>query len=1121
MKIISLAAQGLDALVIGRLTHQQGSLVHISQNERSMDALAERTRFFFPDLDVLCLPAWDCFPYDRMSPNPQICARRLHTLVRLLEENQTPRLLLTTVAASLQRLIPRGHLVKNTLFMEPTQQLERDLLFGFLHKTGFVRTDIVREAAEYAPRGSLIDIFPPGANTPVRLDFFGNTLESLRSFDVQTQRTLDPLKNLHLLPANEILLTSETITQFRDSYRRILGTSHGDPLYEGVKVGHRPAGIESFLPLFYKKTHTVRTYMPQGAVVVEEGVQQTLEERLEDISECYQARNQAKQKALPPTALFLDHDEWHKTFAPAVCLSPYRQPGAEQQGRKGRDFAPERKTQNVFTTLKEHIRTLHGQGKKVLIACGSPGSADRLSSIFTSHHMPPLQQVSTWSEAEQISALSSAVLAVEHGFETHSLAVITEQDILGTWLIHRRRLKRTKDTLSHPSELTVGECVVHVDHGIGCFEGLESITAGGSPHDCAVVTYKGGDKLFVPVENIDLLSRYGAGTPTLDKLGSGRWKVRCEKVRKNLLEMAQLLIGTAATRATSQAERFEVPEEIYQEFCARFPHEETDDQHTAMGDVIADLKQGRPMDRLICGDVGFGKTEIAMRAACIVASAGAQVAVLAPTTLLCRQHYQTFSQRFRELPMNVGHLSRLVPPQAAKKTRQDLAQGSLDIVIGSHALLGKEIVFHNLGLVIVDEEQHFGVRQKERLKLWRENVHMLALSATPIPRTLHMAISGLRDLSLITTPPVDRMAVRSFIMPFDPPSICTALRREHNRNGQSFYICPRIRDLPYAQEFLKRALPELKVTTVHGKMSPSNIETRMAEFYDGRSDLLLSTPIIESGLDIPRANTLVVERSYLFGLAQLHQLRGRIGRARARAYAYFTLPPHTPLPQNAHKRLRTLQSLDTLGASFSLAAQDLDIRGAGNILGKEQSGHIREVGYELYQSMLQEVVSTLKAKEEAFTAPVSPHIAFGGTVRIPKTYVNDMELRLSLYRQASRLESDEEIEAFGAELFDRFGTLPPEVETLLKIVSLKILGKKAHVERVEAGHNGITLRFSQKASPTPAHLVEFLDSWAGRARFRPDHSLFMKMPLLNPEEELTAMRTVLTSLAQQPRESLR
>ena len=1095
--------QGADALVLARMAREERSVLYIAHNDREMQNLAQRIRFFAPDMEVLCLPPWDSLPYDRTSPDTRICARRLHTLYQLTKKRE-PRILLTTISASLQRLVPKT-VLKNILTLVPGKTVNRDLLEKFFHTSGFSHVSVVSEEGEYAVRGSLVDVFSPGMNNPVRLDFFGDVLESLRSFDAHTQRTLTPINNkIVLLPAREVLLTSQTIKQFRAAYTRFFGPAHADPLYEGVKSGQRPAGLEFLMPLFYSELEDVRAYMP-GVVVVQEGVQK-LSDFLEDIAESYQARIDAGQKALPPKKLFLDEKEWWERFAPSLCLSPYGRPDAQQEGRRGRDFAPERKTQTVFTALQNHVRALQGQGKRILIACGSPGSAARLSSIFINHQMPPLPLIKSWDKKKLVSA---AILPLEHGFETRNIAVITEQDILGAWLTHRRRLRRTKDTLRNLSELTVGDFVVHADHGIGRFEGLETITAGGGLHDCVVVAYRGDEKLFLPVQNIDLLSRYGAGTPTLDKLGSGQWRVRCSRVRKNLLQMAQALIGTAATRAVRTAPRFEVPK-LYEEFCARFPHEETQDQRIAMEEVIADLEQGRPMDRILCGDVGFGKTEIALRAACIVASAGAQVAVIAPTTLLCRQHYQVFLERFKNLPINIGHLSRLVPPREAKKNKQDLAQGHLDIIIGSHALLGKEITFANLGLVILDEEHHFGVRQKEHLKFWRANVHMLTLSATPIPRTLHMAMSGLRELSLITTPPADRLAVRSFVMPFDPPAVCTALRREHNRNGQSFYICPRIRDIPYAQEFLKNALPELKVTTVHGKMSATDIETRMTAFYDGSTDVLLATPIIESGLDIPRANTLVVERSYLFGLAQLHQLRGRIGRARARAYAYFTLPPR-PLSAGTQKRLRILQSLDALGSSFSLAAQDLDIRGAGNILGKEQSGHIREVGYELYQNMLREVVAKLKAGEEL--TPLSPNVSFEGTVRIPKNYVSDMELRLSLYRQASRLENREEIDAFAAELFDRFGKLPPEVENLLRVVFLKILARRAHVERIETGRYGVSIKFAQKAFPKPARIVEFVNSWEGRAKLRPDHSLSIRMPLGTPEAGLNVMEEILTTLS--------
>jgi transcription-repair coupling factor (superfamily II helicase) len=679
----------------------------------------------------------------------------------------------------------------------------------------------------------------------------------------------------------------------------------------------------------------------------------------------------------------------------------------------------------------------------------------------------------------------------------------------------KRKARRAQDFIAELSALMAGDLVVHVDHGIGRFVGLQTVTVTGAPHDCLEIHYAAETKLFLPVENIELLSRYGSeGTEVqLDRLGGGGWQARKSKLRQRIREMAGQLIKIAAARQLHEAPRLIPQDGLYDEFCARFPYEETEDQQGAIDAVLDDMASGRPMDRLICGDVGFGKTEVAMRAAFACAMAGKQVAVVVPTTLLARQHHATFAERFRGLPVQVGQASRFVSAADTKAVKAGLADGTMDIVIGTHALLAKSISFKDIGLVIVDEEQHFGVGHKERLKELRAEVHVLTLSATPIPRTLQLAMTGVRELSIIASPPVDRLAVRTFVTPFDPLIIREALLRERYRGGRSFYVVPRIDDIGEVKTFLDREVPEAKVGVAHGQMAAGQLEDVMTAFYEGRYDILLSTTIVESGLDIPSANTMIIHRADMFGLGQLYQLRGRVGRSKTRAYSIFTIPAKKKITDQAEKRLKVLQSLDTLGAGFQLASHDLDIRGAGNLLGDEQSGHIKEVGYELYQQMLEEAVVSLKAGIDTdIEEQWSPSITIGTPVMIPDHYITDLSLRLGLYRRLSTLETDGEIESFGAEMVDRFGPLPDEVRQLLDLMAIKALCRRANVEKVDAGPKGIIIAFRDGKYANPDGLVAYLSDEGTLAKVRPDMKIVFLREHETPQARLKGTTRLLRDL---------
>ncbi|MGD0191501.1 MAG: transcription-repair coupling factor [Rhizomicrobium sp.] len=1138
------APEGYDAYLAAEAARRRKGLVlFVAADDLGAQSTLETLRFFAPDVSVLPFPAWDCLPYDRVSPKPDTESRRLATLSALARHNKDsgPAVVVTTVNALVQRVPPRSAIMDASFFARVGNAIEHDSLVGFLVKNGYARAGTVREPGDFALRGGIIDLWPPGSDEPLRLDFFGATLDAIRTFDAETQLSTDQISEIELLPASEAPLDAESISRFRAGYVATFGPAGDDPLYESVSAGRKHPGMEHWLPLFHAELDTLFDYLYQPVVFLSHQAEEAKKQRLELIADYYATRRQflrghgdaiehsvsAPYKPLPPERLYLTDDEWKAAIAhrPTRDLSPFQAPDSMQSvdagGKMGRDFAPERAQGrvNVFEAAVEHVKALQAAKKRVIVAAWSDGSADRLGGVLADHGLPAMRRVDSWHDATDMhaNAVAVAVLGLEHGFESGNFAIVSEQDILGDRMVRARaRSKRAQNFLSEASSLAPGDLVTHIEHGIGRYVRLQTIDVAGAPHDCLELQYDGG-KLFLPVENIELLTRYGSdeGTAQLDRLGGAGWQQRKARMKERVREIAAELIRIAAARQLKSIEPVDPPQGVYDEFCARFPYQETEDQERAIAETIEDLAKGRPMDRLICGDVGFGKTEVALRTAFVEAMSGSQVAVVVPTTLLARQHYRTFVERFSGFPVKIRQLSRFVDAKDARETRTGLAEGQIDIVIGTHALLAKSIGFKHLGLVIVDEEQHFGVSHKERLKALKADVHVLTLTATPIPRTLQLALSGVRDLSLITTPPVDRLAVRTFVSPYDPLVIREALLREHYRGGQSFYVCPRIADLREAEDFLKATVPEVKVAVGHGQMAPSALEDVMTAFYEGKVDVLISTNIVESGLDIPSANTLIVHRADMFGLSQLYQLRGRIGRSKQRAYAYLTTPADRKLTETAERRLQVLQSLDQLGAGFSVASHDLDIRGAGNLLGEEQSGHVREVGIELYQDMLEEAVSQLRAGgvAEELGDQWSPQINIGTSVLIPEAYVPDLNVRMSLYRRLATIEDRAEIDRFAAELIDRFGALPDDVKHLLEIVAIKALCRVALVEKVDAGPKGAMLSFRNNTFPNPVGLVRLISEHSSTMKVRPDQKVVIARDWPTAEDRLKGTQTVLGHLA--------
>lgn len=1143
--LITGVPEGLDARVLGDIARSRsrdnapGLLLHIARDDRRLDALETGLAFFAPDVKIISFPAWDTVPYDRVGPNAEIVAKRILALGKLaLQTRKEPTIVTATVNSVLQRVPPRAFIRQSLKPIAVGQRIDMARLVQRLQQSGFVRTSTVMEPGEFAVRGGIVDLYPPGRLSPVRLDFFGDTLESIKSFDAETQRTTKPVQKLSLMPVSEIAFGDKATTHFRSRYIELFGAARGDdPLYEAVSTGRRYTGQEHWLPLFHDTLETLFDYLPGVPVTFDHAADEAIKQRFEQITEHYQARVDAMEidnfgappyKPVPPGMMFLDGRAWSAALQSrdVYRLSPFEEASTgksqSMQGRAGRTFAAERSSAdtNVFDAVAAHVRKIQSAHKRVIIGAWTTGARERLASLFDDHGLSDIRKVESYPDVLALPSgvTALAVLGLEHGFESPDLAVIGEQDILGDRLVRqRRRPKRAADVLTEATSLSIGDLVVHADHGIGRFIGLRTITALGAPHDCLELHYAGGDKLFLPVENIELLSRFGAdeSDAQLDRLGGVAWQARKSKLKRRLREIAGELIKIAALRQLKEAPAIRPPEGAFEEFVARFPYDETEDQDASITAVLDDLAAGRPMDRLICGDVGFGKTEVALRASFVAAMNGLQVAVVVPTTLLARQHFKTFSERFKGLPIKVAQASRLIGPKELAEVRAGLADGTIDIVVGTHALLGKQISFQRIGLLVIDEEQHFGVTHKEKLKKLREDVHVITLSATPIPRTLQLALTGVRELSLITTPPVDRLAVRTYISPFDPVVLRDALKRERFRGGQTFYVAPRISDLDEVAEFLREAVPELTFARATGQMAPTELEDVMTAFYEGKYDVLLSTAIVESGLDVPNANTLIVHRADMFGLAQLYQLRGRVGRSKTRAYAYITTPPGKALTEGAEKRLKVLQSLDTLGAGFSLASHDLDIRGAGNLLGEEQSGHIREVGFELYQSMLEEAVASLRGGDLGETEDKwSPEISLGTSVLIPETYVSDLNLRLGLYRRLSGLEKRADIDSFAAELVDRFGPLPSEVSHLLDVMEIKGHCRIAQIGKVDAGPKGAVVAFHKNQFPNAEGLVQLVQQSRGRIKVQPDQRLVFRAEWDLPEARVKGVSAMVQQLAE-------
>ena len=1101
--------EGSEPLLINEISeNSNNNILIIARDLKRYQQLKDGLEFFL-NKDILFYPQWDCVPYDRISPNKLITSKRLETLSRLSNEKDKSKIILTTIQASCQRTLSLDEVKNKFISLKPGEVIDINNLVNFFVSNGYEKTPTVREHGEFSVRGGIIDFYSP-LNKPIRLDLFGNTIDSIKSFDLITQRSLELLKEIFVYPASEIILNDKTIENFRINFNKKFGSQKEKvKIYDSISEGISYPGMEHWLPFFYNQTGSIFDYIDKPIILLDHLYDSSLEDFLETVNDHFQSRKdyddnklskvENKYFSIEPSNLYQNKEEYNKNLRSRNCIriSPFKKPDAinlnGKASSKYSNIKSNRSDSSSYENLKSDILDFTKKNKKIIIACSSLGSSERVSKILINNGiLSNFKNLESFKNIDQKN-IYLTVLNLNSGFHFDDYIFISEQDIFGEKFYRPRIIRKAENFIREISSVMPGDAVVHVDHGIGRFENLSTLEINNAKHECLLIKYANDDKLYLPVENIEVLSRYGSdiSDEMLDKLGGISWTTRKENLKKKIKFLAEELISVAAKRQLSKAEMFNVPEDFYEEFCSRFSFEETNDQLNAINDVLNDLEKGLPMDRLICGDVGFGKTEIALRASFLAAMSGKQVSILAPTTLLARQHYETFKERFKGFPINVFELSRLTPKKDS--VIKSINSGSCDIVIGTHSLLGEKINFSDLGLLIIDEEQHFGVKHKEKIKKLRDNVHVLTLTATPIPRTLQLAMTGVRDLSIIASPPIDRRAIETYVFPNDPLVVKEALLRERHRGGQSFYVVPRISDIEDIEEYFKEFIPEINYITVHGQMPSKQIEDRINDFYMGSYDVLISTTIIESGLDIPNANTLIIHRSDMFGLSQLYQIRGRVGRSKVKAYAYLTYKEHKKLGKKALKRLEVLQSLDSLGAGFNLASYDLEIRGSGNLLGEEQSGQIKEVGIELYQNMLEETIDELKnTTQKSKNNQWSPKISLPLSILIPEDYISDLTIRMEIYKRLSSITLEEEIDEIAAELIDRFGSLPQEVETLIDTIGLKNLCKKTNIEKIDCGNNGFLISFKNNTFSNPAELIKYINNKKNYISIRPDQRLFVK-----------------------------
>ena len=1101
----------------------------ITADSRTAHRLETELEFYLDgETPRLRFPDWETLPYDLFSPHQDIVSERLETLARL--PSLTSGVLVTVAATAMGRIAPREFVDGHRFRIERGDRLDIDTFRGRLDRAGYACVSQVMEHGEYAVRGSLFDLFPMGADAPLRIDLLDDEIESLRVFDPDSQRSTSRIDRVELLPAREFPTSQDSVSGFRRAWRRRFeGDPSRCPAYREVSQGGWPAGIEYYLPLFFGETATLIDYLPPGTVVVlTEDVHDAAKAFWEDTRDRFRNRCHDRERpVLSPDEIFVPVEDLFSRLAayPGVRLRR----GAEHERGATVTFATQTppalpidgRAQRPIGFLQDFLAAHAG---RCLIVAETPGRREILLETLGAYGLKP-ELVESWSDFVASGAgLAMTVAELEDGawIDSPSVAVITESQLFGARAAQRRRRRgggrHPEGMVRDLNELRIGAPVVHEAHGVGRYAGLEVLTVGGSNGEFLRIDYADGDKLYVPVGSLHLVSRYTGIDPEaapLHKLGSRQWQRARRRAAEKVTDVAAELLEVQARRASRRGVAFEVESEFLHGFETAFPFEETPDQASAIHQVISDMRQAAPMDRLVCGDVGFGKTEVAMRAAFIAVQSGKQVAVLVPTTLLAQQHHQTFSDRFADWPVRIEQLSRFRTRDAQTDVIRGLADGAVDIVIGTHKLLDGAIRFKRLGLVVIDEEHRFGVRQKERFKALRSEVDVLTLTATPIPRTLDMALSGLRDLSLIATPPAKRLSIQTFVRRWDPGMLREALQRELRRGGQIFFVHNKVEDIDCIADDVRELASDAQVRVAHGQMRERDLEQTMLDFYHRRFQVLVSTTIIETGIDIPNANTIVINRADRFGLAQLHQLRGRVGRSHHRAYAYLIVPDRRAMTADAIKRLEAIEALGDLGVGFNLATHDLEIRGAGEMLGDEQSGQIQEVGYSLYTRLLERAVAALRAgKSPVLDRPLDTgaEIDVREPALIPEDYLPDVHTRLIMYKRMASARNEEELEELMVEMIDRFGSIPPATRLLFDLTRLKLQATPLGVRKIEAGATGGRVVFHPEPDVDPRSVIRLVQSEPARFRLDGAERLRFAGDLPDAASRVEAVQRLLDSL---------
>jgi len=1090
-------------------------LIVVAADIQMANHLSEEIAFFShgTDLPIISLPDWETLAYDTFSPLPELVSQRLLTLRQI--NNLSHGILIVPVSTLMQRLLPKAWLDANCLELRVGNQLNFDAFRRQLEQAGYQAVSQVMEHGEFAVRGSLIDLFPMGADTPLRIDLFDDEIDSIRTFDPETQRTEEKIEHFEMLPAHEFPVDEQAITKFRTAYRE---TFEGDPqrslIYRDVSEGQMPGGIEYYSPLFFDGMATLFDYIPSDAIWVHDNeLPQESQEHANSIAERYeQRRHDIERPLLPPTKLFLDSDEMLSQLErhPRIAFAHFqREDGSNLEVRK----LPPLGIQSKATDPAGHIKSFLNNSSRVLFLAESAGRRESLIDTLGGFGIRP-KTLASWQDFlnnDQSPCITTAPIENGLWLADPDIAVIPEALLLGERVKQNRRAKKKTDAdliVRNLTELQIGAPVVHEEHGVGRFLGLQTLDVGGMTQEFLTLEYAKNDKLYVPVSSLHLISRYTGASPDqapLHRLGSDQWEKAKRKAAERVRDVAAELLDIYARREARQGVALPAPEDEYRQFASEFEFEETPDQAAAIYSVVNDLTSPNPMDRVICGDVGFGKTEVAMRAAFVAANAGKQVAVLVPTTLLSQQHYQNFIDRFAEWPIKIAGLSRFRSAKEVKEISQGLAEGTVDIVVGTHKILSEELKFKDLGLVIIDEEHRFGVRHKERLKALRAEVDILTLTATPIPRTLNMAMSGIRDLSIIATPPAARHPIKTFVTQWSDSQIREACQREIGRGGQVYLLHNDVATIEKMAHNIQELLPHARVEFAHGQMRERDLERIMRDFYHQRFNILIATTIIESGIDVPSANTIIINRADKLGLAQLHQLRGRVGRSHHRAYAYLITPPIKALTADARKRLEAIESLEELGAGFTLATHDLEIRGVGELLGDEQSGQINEIGYTLYTEMLERSVQSIKSgKQPELDRPLDhgAEIDLHIPALLPDDYIPDVHSRLVLYKRIASAEDAEMLKELKIEMIDRFGLLPEAAKTLFDITQMKLRIVNKGIKKIEAGPSNGRILFDKDPQIDPGKIIQLIQTQPQHYKLEGAEKFKFDADMGTPEERI-------------------